>query len=141
MNHKWVKKNLVGYIDNILAEDEKKKIDKHLSECPKCKDDFYFLTSVWKSEKTKHEVPEGLWYKIKTDLSERHTVSVIERLMFIPKRYFLAFFLMICIFIGTYLGNKFSMPERSASQDINIAEEYYPTGTIIINNINSGLGR
>ena len=71
MNHDHVKEQLLLYLDNDLPEDEKRRIEAHLSTCPTCREELAYLTRIPHALKRMPQaISPGLWGAIETRILE-----------------------------------------------------------------------
>ena len=141
MNHNWIKKNLVRFIDNDLSEPEKSLFTDHLSKCDSCRNDYQYVSSLFKKEKKSYTVPESLWFKVYGSLETKgKELSVIDSGYGFGRRYSFVLLLLLSIMIGTFFGNKIFFNDSKSANSMNLTEEYYPSDNVFKPEI-SGLGR
>lgn len=78
-----IQKNLSAYIDNELSDEEKLKVDKHLSICLKCRKEFELLKEISKIisikvDKVKEtcRAPDYIYYSIKQKIKRENNIIV-----------------------------------------------------------------
>ncbi len=111
MKHKTIKKKLLRYLDNELAQKEKLKVRRHLESCQTCQNDLKIIKSLWRTGQPveKLSVPPFLWTRIITRLkSEKQQGFVNEMKYAILPMLRPAIIIVVLLFIlvgGIDLGN------------------------------------
>ncbi|WP_058486312.1 anti-sigma factor family protein [Defluviitalea phaphyphila] len=85
MNCNEVKELFMKYMDGVLIDEERNKLDKHIKECSECKGEFFIYQKIVEGLQNfaKVEAPEGFETKvmkriknIKVDYYTKKTVSI-----------------------------------------------------------------
>lgn len=62
MNESHVVGDLSGYLDGVLADEDVRRVEAHLSECEACRQEWVYLRHVQGLLKRRSEIPSpGLW--------------------------------------------------------------------------------
>ena len=85
MNHDHVKEQLLLYLDNDLPEDEKRRIEAHLSTCSTCREELAYLKRIPHALKRMPQTSPGLWDAIETRI-QGESQSIWTQLEWAGKR-------------------------------------------------------
>ena len=139
MNCKFVEKNIAGYVEGRIPEEQRIKFDKHLRECGKCRKMVEEFSSAWSSltSSPPEEVSPYFWTRLKAriDEYEKKKSSSASPVRFLEPAVY-SLILVVGLFAGYSLGNSYVEKGRTAG-DMMAEDEMYidvfnelPEGTI-----------
>lgn len=112
MKHKTVRKKLLRYLDNELAQEELKSVRLHLSSCLECSNYLKQLEKIWLTGQhvSRVEVPPFLWTRLSVRLESENQAPITKRVttamsLFIGKAWVPAI-IVITIFSGILFGSE-----------------------------------
>ncbi|MBI5476729.1 MAG: zf-HC2 domain-containing protein [Ignavibacteriales bacterium] len=129
MKHRSIQNKLLLYLDGSLKENDKRKVEKHLPQCPHCKNQLAMLSVLWKKETAvgKYIPSPFLWTKIENRINSNAEQNYLEHFGFNKLPYILRFsatvlIIVISFFIGNYLG---SIPQSISKQNSEFNSKQY----------------
>ncbi|HSV30935.1 MAG TPA: zf-HC2 domain-containing protein [Atribacteraceae bacterium] len=109
----WVKNNLSGFLDEELAEDDRKVIRNHLLQCRDCEEELVGIRRLKEILGTmKREVPEEVRRSVRLNLEALRFGLIVSHIR--------EFVLIVAATLGVLLLLLFLLPRYQATREIAI---------------------
>jgi hypothetical protein len=129
MKHSSIQNKLLLYLDGSLNDADMSEVEKHLPQCPHCKNQLAVLSSIWKQETAVEKLTPTpfLWTKIENRINNNVEQNYLEHFGFNKLPYILRFsaatlIILLSFFIGNYLG---SIPQSISKQNSEFNSKQY----------------
>jgi|WetSurMetagenome_2_1015567.scaffolds.fasta_scaffold42760_3 anti-sigma factor RsiW len=147
MNCRTVRDRLSSFQDGELSVSERDKVERHLSGCPSCREEFVRLQQTWEALNSLPElsVPPEFYRRVQRKIGEAAERGKSRRPVYdngwfgvLPSSVAACLLIATGIALGALVGNSFIMPEHlqaaaheeSVLSSLSAAFDPVPPGTL-----------